>query len=120
MAGTVLVTGAAGFIGAAVAERLLARGERVLGLDNLNPYYDPSLKRARLERLQAAAAPGQFRFEALELADGAALTRLVAAEAPDRVIHLAGCVIRSKIPLFTSRATWWASVRCWRPAATKG
>ena len=89
MAGTVLVTGAAGFIGAAVAERLLARGERVLGLDNLNPYYDPSLKRARLERLQAAAAPGQFRFETLELADGAALTHLVAAEAPDRVIHLA-------------------------------
>ncbi|MCE2839291.1 MAG: NAD-dependent epimerase/dehydratase family protein, partial [Cyanobium sp. 49614_E6] len=89
MAGTVLVTGAAGFIGAAVAERLLARGERVLGLDNLNPYYDPSLKRARLERLQTAAAPGQFRFETLELADGAALTRLVAAEAPDRVIHLA-------------------------------
>ena len=57
MAGTVLVTGAAGFIGAAVAERLLARGERVLGLDNLNPYYDPSLKQARLDRLQAAAAP---------------------------------------------------------------
>ena len=72
MAGTVLVTGAAGFIGAAVAERLLVRGERVLGLDNLNPYYDPSLKQARLDRLQAAAAPGQFRFETLELADGAA------------------------------------------------
>jgi len=46
MAGTVLVTGAAGFIGAAVAERLLGRGDRVLAIDNLNPYYDPSLKRA--------------------------------------------------------------------------
>ena len=50
---TVLVTGAAGFIGAAVCERLLERGERVVGLDNLNGYYDPSLKQARLDRLGA-------------------------------------------------------------------
>jgi len=48
----VLVTSVAGFIGAAVAERLLQRGERVVGLDNLNPYYSPALKRARLQRLQ--------------------------------------------------------------------
>ncbi len=78
MAGTILVTGAAGFIGAAVAERLLGRGDRVLAIDNLNPYYDPSLKRARLDRLAAVAAPGQIRFEALDLADVPALTRLVA------------------------------------------
>ena len=48
---TVLITGTAGFIGAAVAERLLARGEQLVGVDNLNPYYDPALKRARLQRL---------------------------------------------------------------------
>jgi UDP-glucuronate 4-epimerase len=59
---TVLITGAAGFIGAAVTERLLARGEQMVGIDNLNPYYDPALKRARLQRLvdQAAATPGQW------------------------------------------------------------
>jgi UDP-glucuronate 4-epimerase len=89
MAGSVLVTGAAGFIGAAVAERLLALGERVVGLDNLNPYYDPVLKRSRLERLEAAAQPGQFRFAELDVADAGALSALVAAEATDRVIHLA-------------------------------
>ena len=89
MAGSVLVTGAAGFIGAAVAHRLLERGERVVGLDNLNAYYDPALKRARLERLEETAAPGQFRFAALDVADADGLAALVAAERPDRVIHLA-------------------------------
>ena len=89
MAGAVLVTGAAGFIGAAVAHRLLERGERVIGLDNLNAYYDPALKQARLQRLEAAAAPGQFRFAALDVADADGLAALVAAERPDRVIHLA-------------------------------
>ena len=53
MSRPVLVTGAAGFIGAAVCERLLARGERVVGIDNLNSYYDPALKQARLSRLEA-------------------------------------------------------------------
>ena len=52
---TVLVTGAAGFIGAAVCEQLLDRGEQVVGVDNLNAYYDPALKRARLQRLEAQA-----------------------------------------------------------------
>ena len=89
MAGSVLVTGAAGFIGAAVVQRLLERGERVVGLDNLNPYYDPALKRARLERLEAGAQPGQFRFAKLDVADGEGLASLVAAEVADRVIHLA-------------------------------
>jgi UDP-glucuronate 4-epimerase len=89
MAGPVLVTGAAGFIGAAVVRRLLERGERVVGLDNLNAYYDPALKRARLGQLQAAAQPGQFRLAELDVADGPALAALVAAEAPDRMIHLA-------------------------------
>ncbi len=67
---TVLVTGCAGFIGYHVATALLARGERVLGLDNLNDYYDPALKRARLDRL--AGQPG-FRFAAVDVADRDAL-----------------------------------------------
>ena len=51
----ILVTGAAGFIGAALCERLLQRGDRVIGIDNLNDYYDPALKQARLARLEALA-----------------------------------------------------------------
>ena len=69
---TILVTGAAGFIGAALSIRLLRRGDRVVGLDNLNDYYDPSLKRARLREIEAVAPLGAWRFEplALEDADG--------------------------------------------------
>ncbi|MFM7264952.1 MAG: NAD-dependent epimerase/dehydratase family protein [Cyanobium sp.] len=83
------MTGVAGFIGAAVTEALLARGERVVGLDNLNDYYDPALKQARLGRLQDRFPGEAFRFEPLAIEDGAALQALVAATAPDRVIHLA-------------------------------
>ena len=61
-----LVTGCAGFIGMHAAERLLARGERVVGIDNLNAYYDPALKRARLARLQPHAG---FSFEQIDVAD---------------------------------------------------
>ena len=90
---TVLVTGAAGFIGAGVCERLLARGEQVVGVDNLNPYYDPALKQARLQRLEAQAAasgcPSAWRFQQLDLADGPALAALLAVVGPRRVIHLA-------------------------------
>jgi UDP-glucuronate 4-epimerase len=87
------VTGAAGFIGAGVCERLLARGEQVVGVDNLNPYYDPALKQARLQRLEAQAAasgcPSAWRFQQLDLADGPALAALLADVGPCRVIHLA-------------------------------
>ena len=91
MSRPILVTGVAGFIGAAVAERLLARGERLIGLDNLNSYYDPALKRARLERLQVLAQTlqGEFSFQPLDLADGEAMATLFASERPARVVHLA-------------------------------
>ncbi len=82
----VLVTGAAGFIGYHVAERLLARGDAVVGLDNLNPYYDPALKEARLARL---AAHGNFRFERIDLADRAAMDASFAQGGYERVVHLA-------------------------------
>ncbi len=82
----ILVTGAAGFIGMHVAERLLARGEEVVGLDNLNDYYDPRLKQARLARL--GAQPG-FRFVHADLADTAAMAALFAGTRFNRVVHLA-------------------------------
>ena len=82
----VLVTGTAGFIGSFVAERLLARGDNVVGVDNLNPYYDVELKRARLDRLH-----NRFRFEnhQLDLADRDALFALASREKPDRIVNLA-------------------------------
>ena len=82
----VLVTGAAGFIGMHCAARLLARGDAVVGLDNLNDYYAVSLKEARLAALGARAA---FRFERMDIADGPALHALFAREKPDAVLHLA-------------------------------
>jgi UDP-glucuronate 4-epimerase len=82
----VLVTGAAGFIGYHVAERLLARGDEVIGLDNLNPYYDPTLKEARLARLRPQA---RFSFEKLDLADRPGMEALFARGKIQRVVHLA-------------------------------
>ena len=82
----VLVTGAAGFIGYHVAERLLARGDEVIGLDNLNPYYDPALKQARLARLRAHEG---FSFERLDLADRPGMDALFARGGFERVVHLA-------------------------------
>ena len=81
----ILVTGAAGFIGARTAQRLLEQGHEVVGLDNLNDYYDVSLKQARLARL----AHARFRFEKLDLADEPAVAALFARERFARVVHLA-------------------------------
>jgi nucleoside-diphosphate-sugar epimerase len=82
----VLVTGAAGFIGANLSERLLERGDEVLGFDNLNPYYDPRLKEARLARL---APHPNFRFERASLEDRDAMDRAFATFRPQRVVNLA-------------------------------
>lgn len=83
---TVLVTGAAGFIGAALCERLLGAGRRVVGVDNLNTYYDPLLKEARLDRMRPHEA---FAFRVLDLADRAATEALFAEVQPPLVVHLA-------------------------------
>ncbi|HEX7638719.1 MAG TPA: NAD-dependent epimerase [Burkholderiaceae bacterium] len=85
----VLITGAAGFIGMHVAQRLLARGDEVVGIDSLNAYYDPALKVARLEQLAHHPQAAAFRFEKLDVADGSALHALFARERFDRVVHLA-------------------------------
>jgi len=81
-----LVTGAAGFIGYHTAEALLNRGEEVIGLDNLSDYYDVTLKKARLSRLQGRNG---FSFHKLDLTDRAGMERLFAETRPQRVIHLA-------------------------------
>jgi len=83
---TILVTGAAGFIGSHVALRLLARGDTVIGLDNLNHYYDVSLKEARLARL--TSQPG-FRFVKLDVADREGMAAMFNRQQPERVVHLA-------------------------------
>ncbi len=90
----ILITGAAGFIGAEVALRLLKRGERVIGIDNLNGYYNPALKRARLERIaaQVASAPtvsAAWQFQPVDVADGETITELFQQARPRAVVHLA-------------------------------
>jgi len=82
----ILVTGAAGFIGFHLCRRLLGDGYTVVGLDNLNSYYDVRLKEARLERLKAF---DNFRFVRLDLADREGMEQLFADHAFDRVVHLA-------------------------------
>jgi len=81
----ILVTGAAGFIGYHVARALLDRGEKVIGLDNLNDYYDVSLKEARLAQLRDS----RFRFVRADVGDTEAMRALFAAEKPRRIVHLA-------------------------------
>lgn len=85
----VLVTGAAGFIGMHVTLALLARGDEVVGIDNLNDYYDPQLKLDRLAHIQAQHPAASFRFERLDVADQTGMNALFQAEGFDRVVHLA-------------------------------
>jgi UDP-glucuronate 4-epimerase len=84
--GPLLVTGAGGFIGFHVAERLLADGHHVVGIDNLSDYYDPTLKQARLDRL--TPHPG-FTFERVDVSDRVAMTAMFRRHRPTRVVHLA-------------------------------
>jgi len=85
----ILVTGVAGFIGNAVALKLLQRGDIVIGLDNLNNYYDVSLKKARLQRLEAFQRTHQFVFRKIDLGDRQDVNQLFEDYPPQRVIHLA-------------------------------
>lgn len=93
MRGAVLVTGAAGFIGSHVAERLLARGDRVVGIDNFDPFYSVARKEANVRAVADAAQRGEgagaFTFARLDLTDGAALRELMTAHGVTGVIHLA-------------------------------
>ena len=82
----ILLTGAAGFIGSHVSRLLLDRGDTVIGLDNLNAYYDPQLKRDRLSRLTVDA---DFRFVPMDVEDRSRMPALFEAERFDRVVHLA-------------------------------
>ncbi len=82
----VLVTGAAGFIGHATAHRLLDRGERVIGVDLVNDYYDPALKEARLATFAGRAG---FSFHRSDIADAPAMARIVADNGVQRIVHLA-------------------------------
>ena len=86
MSSPILLTGAAGFIGMHVARRLLERGEAVVGIDNLNAYYDPALKHARLAQLRTHEA---FTFHEADVADRAAIDALFDHHRPQRVVHLA-------------------------------
>ena len=85
----VLVTGAAGFIGSAVAERLLSDGNMVVGIDNLNDYYDPHLKRARLARIEQSSCSEDWQFKCLDISDQLSVDQLFASYKPRAVIHLA-------------------------------
>jgi UDP-glucuronate 4-epimerase len=89
MSEKILVTGAAGFIGSRVCEFLLDREIEVLGIDNLNSYYDPKLKHARLERISQHPQSGKFRFEKIDVSDRSALETVYKKFAPQRFIHLA-------------------------------
>jgi UDP-glucuronate 4-epimerase len=86
MSAPIIVTGAAGFIGHAVAHRLLARGERVIGVDIVNDYYDPALKHARLATFDGI---NSFAFERMDIADSGAMASLVRDHKVVRVVHLA-------------------------------
>ena len=82
----VLITGVAGFIGSSLADRLLARGDTVVGLDNFNAYYDPAIKRANVA---GALEHPRFALHEIDLCDEAAVMALVDGERPDVVVHLA-------------------------------
>ncbi|HET6372874.1 MAG TPA: NAD-dependent epimerase/dehydratase family protein [Candidatus Polarisedimenticolia bacterium] len=87
--GTILVTGGAGFIGSHLVERLLARGDHVVALDNFDPYYDPAIKRRNLEQALASRGGGECRFVEADIRDAKAMQLVFEAETPAAVVHLA-------------------------------
>jgi UDP-glucose 4-epimerase len=115
---TVLITGAAGFIGSAVAVRLAAMGYRVAGCDNFNDYYDPALKHHRVEAL---LGPAGVACEQVELSDVAQVTALFERVQPALVVHLAaqaGVRYSLKNPAVYVQANMSPSATCWKPAAS--
>jgi UDP-glucuronate 4-epimerase len=84
----ILVTGAAGFIGSHICKALLARGDAVIGVDDLNPYYPVQLKHDRLAAIAAAPGGARFRFHELDFADDATLEAAVAGDEIDRIVHV--------------------------------
>lgn len=103
----VLVTGVAGFIGYHVAIKLLARGDSVVGVDNLNDYYDVSLKDARLESIHAHPNAKNFHFVKQNIADTLSLLALFEKHQLERVVHLAAQagVIHYKMHMLMCKAT---------------
>ena len=88
---TILVTGAAGFIGSHAAEALLARGNRVVGVDNYDEFYSRAVKEANLKAVSSRAGEkgGRFEFEQMDITDAPRLAQLVARVMPDAVLHFA-------------------------------
>jgi UDP-glucuronate 4-epimerase len=102
----VLITGAAGFIGSSVTDRLLARGDEVIGVDNFNDYYDPRIKQANVREVEAKAPPGRYTL------------------LPYDIVHDAGAdrapgVRRSGPPPRTPSATWRPGPACARPSSAR-
>ena len=85
----ILVTGAAGFIGAAVSQYLINRGDEVVGIDNINDYYDTALKYARLDSIKSSEAADNFTFIKVGVEDRDAIANLFETQQFDRVVHLA-------------------------------
>jgi len=86
---SILVTGAAGFLGSTVADALLERGETVIGLDNFDPYYDPAIKE---RNIAACLEHPRFRLHRADIRDRSGLERILARERPDAIVHLAATV----------------------------
>ena len=96
MARTVLVAGASGFIGAALSQRLLRQGARVVGLDNLNDYYEPTLKQARLRQIESLALGDAWKFADMALEGGDARMTSFAAAKPGWMRSLVGTATISR------------------------